>query len=174
MQHEGGYSNNQADRGGETYRGIARKRHGAWGGWRIIDGYKSFADFKSKLDKDQELQNLVDALYKTIFWDELELDKIQNQEVADELFDTSINMGQGIAARFLQEALNLLNKNEASYKDIKVDGKIGPRTIQIANSFNNTKALLKTLNGLQFGRYRNICSEDATQEVFFLGWLNRV
>lgn len=174
MHHEAGYANHPADRGGETYRGIARRKHHAWGGWRIIDGYKSMADFEKKLETDTGLQMLVNAFYKTMFWDDLELDNIESQEIADELFDTAINMGGGIAVRFLQEALNLLNKNGKSYTDIKCDGIIGPRTISLANSFPNVKALLKTLNGLQFARYRNICSEDPTQEVFFLGWLNRV
>jgi lysozyme family protein len=174
MHHEAGYANHPADRGGETYRGIARRKHHAWKGWRIIDGYKSIAEFEAKLDTDTGLQMLVDAFYKTMFWDDLYLDKINSQEIADELFDTAINMGGSIAVKFLQEALNLLNKNGKSFIDIKVDGVMGPNTIAMANKYPNEKALLKTLNGLQFGRYRNICNEDPTQEVFFLGWLNRV
>ena len=37
---EGGYSNNPKDKGGETYRGIARKYWPDWAGWIIVDEYK--------------------------------------------------------------------------------------------------------------------------------------
>jgi lysozyme family protein len=40
QQNEGGYANNKADNGGETFRGIARKFWGSWKGWSIIDGIK--------------------------------------------------------------------------------------------------------------------------------------
>lgn len=174
MHHEGAYSNNPTDRGGETYKGIARNKNRAWDGWRIIDGYKSMADFEKELDSDTGLQLLVDVFYKLNYWDALSLDDVINQEIADELFDTCINMGTGTAAKFLQAALNLLNRNGKNYPDLKVDGKVGNTTIKTLNAFQNPKAILKTLNGLQFGRYVDICQADPTQEIFFNGWLNRV
>lgn len=172
--HEGGYSDHPSDRGGETYKGIARSRNSAWGGWSIIDGYKSRADFLKALEEDPHLENLVIALYKMNYWDRLSLDDMNDQLIAEELFDTAVNMGIGTASRFLQEALNLLNRNQKNFPDLKVDGMIGPRTMAAANNYTNRKAMLKTLNGLQFCKYRNICEADETQEVFFHGWLNRV
>jgi lysozyme family protein len=41
MGHEGIYSNNPKDRGGETYKGIARKFHPSWEGWKAIDRMKN-------------------------------------------------------------------------------------------------------------------------------------
>lgn len=40
MGNEGGYANNPADSGGETYKGIARKFHPAWPGWKMVDDLK--------------------------------------------------------------------------------------------------------------------------------------
>jgi lysozyme family protein len=37
---EGGYVNDPVDRGGETHRGVARKFHPDWSGWKIIDQIK--------------------------------------------------------------------------------------------------------------------------------------
>lgn len=174
MKVEGGYSNHQDDRGKETYKGIARNRHGAWEGWSIIDGYKNYDDFLEQLEKDDHLQLLVHAFYKTIFWDDIRLDEILNQTVADEIYDIAINMGQATAVKMTQTALNLLNRNQKDYPDLKVDGKIGEVTIKAINNYKNEKALVKTLNGLQFERYRKICTDDPTQEVFFHGWLTRI
>ena len=174
MGHEGGYVNNPNDRGGETYKGIARNFHPTWQGWSLIESYKKDKNFIRLLERDEYLEQLVLAFYKTQFWDALELDHLKSQTIADELFDSSVNLGTGTTIMLLQEALNLLNRNQHDFKDIRLDGKMGPRTIASLQSYSNEMAMLKTLNGLQFVRYRNICFKDATQEVFFHGWLKRV
>jgi lysozyme family protein len=174
MGHEGGYVNNVHDRGGETYKGIARKMNPSWEGWPLIDSYKKAADFKRLMERDEFLENLVRLFYKSNYWDPIGLDQIKFQSIAEELFDTAVNMGVSIAIKFLQEALNLLNRNQKDFKDISVDGALGSKTLESFLAYPNQTAMLKTLNGLQFTRYRNICSSDPSQEVFFHGWLNRV
>lgn len=174
MGHEGGYVNNVYDRGGETYKGVARKIHPVWPGWTLIDSHKKNKDFAKFLERDELLQNLVLNFYKGFYWDVLQLDTVKSQALAEELFDSSVNLGTGTAIQLLQEALNLLNRNQRDFTDIPIDGKIGPKTLDTLKAYPNQTAMLKTLNGLQFTRYRNICKHDATQEVFFHGWLNRV
>ena len=49
MKFEGGYANNPADRGGETYRGIARKIWPGWNGWPLVDAAKQKAGFPGNL-----------------------------------------------------------------------------------------------------------------------------
>lgn len=180
MSHEGGYANDPDDSGGETYCGIARKYHSGWSGWIIIDKIKETRSIKvNEIISDTILKDQVLEFYKIKFWNVNSLDRIHSQKISNELFDTGVNMGTGTAAKFLQEAANLLNKNGRRHSDLVVDGKIGSKTISTINgvycaSKRLELALLKTLNGLQFMKYVNICRRKPSQKKFFYGWLNRV
>lgn len=172
---EKGWANDPCDNGGETYAGIARNFHPKWEGWKIIDSFKANMKLKhGQYIPNFELDEMVEDFYKEKYWDVNHLDEIEDQDVANELFDTGVNMGTGIAAAFLQEALNLLNRNQRDFNDLTVDGKIGKITLSVVNLFPHQKALLKTLNGLQFCRYKSICERNPEQEKFFRGWLLRV
>lgn len=109
MRAEGTYSNHPDDRGGETYKGIARNFHKEWKGWKTIDIYKKkFPDrFASKLDKVDELQDAVKTFYKVNFWNILELDKCGSQKIANELFDDSVNCGIVSALKKFQRAAGI-------------------------------------------------------------------
>ena len=173
-EHEGGYVNNPKDRGGETYKGIARKFFPSWSGWKIIDSYRSERAFLGKLDADADLQAAVLAFYKANFWNPLSLDQAVNQSIANELFDTGANMGLDTAGRFLQRSLNVLNRQGKTYPDVFVDGKIGASTIKVLNAHPSPATVLKVLNVLQGAKYVAICEANPSQEVFMNGWLNRV
>lgn len=179
MKHEGGYANNPLDTGGETYKGIARKHNPSWSGWQIIDNIKSrFGKTAAIINehgrKDSTLQEHVLRVYKLNYWDTVSLDKINNQDIADTLFDVSVNMGYKVASRFLQEALNLCNKNQLSYPDIVVDGVVGNITISMLNNKASSKAIFNTINLLKGEKYINIMRSNKTQEVFWSSWLSRV
>lgn len=176
MVIEGGYANDPDDSGGETYKGISRNNFPAWEGWKIIDAIKSKKpqqlDYCLKIDAT--LQAAVLKFYKTNFWDVLGLDYVTNQPIATELFDTGVNMGTGVAAVFLQDALNITNRNGQDYPDLVVDAKIGPATIKALNQHPRPADVLKTLNILQGGRYIEICRRDPKKEKFYRSWLSRV
>ena len=36
MGHEGGYVHDPDDAGGETYKGISRRYHPGWEGWKVV------------------------------------------------------------------------------------------------------------------------------------------
>lgn len=151
---EGGYVNDPTDRGGETKYGISKRSY-------------------PNLDiKNLSLQDAKEIYYRD-FWQVNGLDNILKYEVAAELFDTGVNMGVSIASRFLQEALNLMNRNGQNFQDLKVDGQIGPATISAYRKVDD-RILLKVLNGLQFSRYVWICKERPDQEKYFNGWMIRV
>lgn len=173
MAHEGGYANNPADTGGETWKGIARKKHPDWPGWTLIDKAKH-GDFPANLNSVPNLQYFVEQFYKVKFWDYLKLDQINNQKIANELFDTSVNMGQGIAALFLQRSLNVSNRNGKDYPDLQVDGAIGAITVNAVNNHPRPDQLFKLINTLQGARYIGICEANPTQEIFLTSWLSRV
>lgn len=189
MLYEGSYSNDPRDRGGETWRGIARNIHPKWEGWALIDEVKqnvNAAQLVKALQQDDELDEMVRNFYEAEFWKPLQLDEIKEQGIAAELFDTSVNQGAVIAVKAFQAALNLLNNNQKHYSDINEDGKMGPATLKAYSAYmltsnfpgrsveRNVATLLKVLNGLQFARYVEICRNKPDQEVYFYGWVNRV
>jgi lysozyme family protein len=177
MSHEGGYINDKDDAGGETYKGIARKYNGSWNGWDIIDHHKGDSDFPKCLDDIVDLQNNVHAFYKSNYWDVNKLDNFSDQAVAEEMFDTGVNMGIGRAAKFLQKSLNYLNRNGSLYSDLTVDGKIGPASLNALNIVLNDgdgKVLLTMLNVLQGQHYMNYMDKSPTQKKYARGWFKRV
>lgn len=72
------------------------------------------------------------AFYKENYWDKFLGDEINSQEIADEIFDTSVNMGVERAVKFLQKALNYLNRDELLYLNLVVDGSIENNTKPIS------------------------------------------
>ncbi len=174
MTNEGGWVNDKTDRGGETYCGISRKFHPAWLGWRVIDQHKHRPNFPACLKAVPELNELKRIFYKQHFWDVNRLDEINNALIVTELFDTGVNMGPEVAARFLQRALNVLNKNGYDYPDLDVDGQIGPKTLALVNKHKAQIKILQTLKILQGAKYIGIMENDLSQEKYANGWLERV
>lgn len=173
------YDNHPADRGGETFSGIARKFCPTWPGWKRVDEIKAAhpKGFVQELQQDQSLPGLVKAFYKTSFWNTIQGDYLQDQGVALELFDVAVNMGTKRAGEFLQRALNLLNDNGRRWPDVAVDGRLGPVTLSRLEACLDRikpRTVANTINALQAAQYVAICERDRTQEVFFIGWLSRV
>jgi lysozyme family protein len=122
---------------------------------------------------------LVKAFFRTHFWNPVKGDEITNQHIANKVFDTAVNQGIGSSIRYLQESLNLLNRNRRDYPDLEIDGRMGPATLKTIERFleleqDRPDYLLKLLNLLQALRYLEIMRRDPTQERFARGWLNRV
>ncbi len=178
---EGGYVDDPVDKGGETHRGVARKFNSDWPGWKIIDQLKRDhpTDFKKWINESAELATLAKELFRKRYWAPIRGDEIPNQHIANKLFDTGVNQGVARSVRYLQDGLNLLNRNQENYADIKIDGKFGKQTLETLNLFlklekDQPDYLLKALNLLQASFYIDIMRKDPTQERFARGWLNRV
>ena len=157
---EKGYVNSEFDRGGETKFGISKKTY-------------------PELDIANLTLSDAKDIYFLDFWncEFLTLSNIKDKEIAIELFDTSVNMGQEVAGKFLQIALNHMNRNQRIYKDLLVDGWIGAVTLNVLEIIlkRGEKAkLLKALNGEQYKRYVEIILKNPEQENNFVGWLERV
>lgn len=153
---EGGYVNDPDDRGGETKFGISKRSY-------------PHLDIKSlTLSEAKEI-------YYQDYWNvpTLDLPQIDDYKIQLELFDTAVNMGVGTAGRIFQKSLNLLNRNEKNFEDLRVDGWIGEKTLNAYHKVNK-KTLLKVLNGYQFMHYVNIATDNPSQERFFNGWMKRV
>lgn len=174
MGNEGGFSNNAADRGGMTYRGIARRYHPAWRGWPEID--KRLAAGGSPDQLFEALDPAVREFYKIEFWDRCNCDGLPDEEVAHKLFDSAVNLGVTVACKYFQETLNALNRNGKLYPDISTDGKIGPNTLKILTACMQQRGVKNFLLAFHFrqgAHYWDLLLRDPTQEEFALGWFNR-
>ena len=154
IRNEGGYVNHTVagDRGGQTYAGIARKFQPDWPGWRLID----------QNDTDNpELTALVRAFYKENFWDKLKADTIQNQPIAESLFDFAVNAGVRTAVKLAQLVVGSTP-----------DGILGPNTLEKINQADEALFVAKYALA-KVARYAEIVNRDRSQGKFLLGWLNR-
>lgn len=176
-RNEGGYVNDPEDVGGETYKGIARKYHPYWPGWVSIDNLRSDSNFPKCLENLPNLQSRVHEFFSVLYWDPILGSDIPNQQIANEMFDTAVNMGITRAVKFLQAGLNLLNRNERVYFDIVEDGQIGPATLKALQKYlkpDQPHFLLKIMVILRGMHYINYMRKSPTQERFARGWLNRL
>lgn len=176
MGHEGdGLTDDPLDRGRLTYRGISYRFHPSWAGWRLVIQMK---DDPLLLKGSQELKDLVKDFYKAEFWDRFVGDEMPDQEIANEVFDTSVNMGVHQGIKFLQVALSKLNRNESVFKNLAEDGVYGAMTAKALNvvvqSHRDAGILFKMLNVLQGARYLSIMTKSEDQENFARGWFSRV
>ncbi|MBN2397105.1 MAG: hypothetical protein JXI32_01890 [Deltaproteobacteria bacterium] len=148
---EKGFVDDPDDPGGETKYGISKR---------------SYPD----LDIASLTVDEAKAILRKDFWDLLSLSEVENPEIAGEIFDTSVNMGQWTAAVIAQKALNYLGES------LKVDGKIGPKTIAALNKWGDKdpRALFICLNGFQFIQYTAIVNSKPALEDYGWGWTKRI
>ena len=147
LKNEGLWSDNPADPGGATMKGIT---------------FAVFKEWKRNphLTKD-DLKNISDQdvydLYKQLYWDKVHGDELPSG-VDYACFDAAVNMGVGRAAKLLQEAVG-----------VTADGVIGQGTLQ-AVSKANTRSLLENFAAEKTAFYKSL----STFPTFGKGWLNRV
>ena len=147
LRHEGGYSDHSSDRGGATNYGISSRSH------PDVD--------IANLTKEEAID-----LYISRYWDLWNLDLIEDQDIANKVFDTVIWMGPYGGVRTLQRALRALGVS------VVEDGRLGPETAAAANLVE-PHILLPALRSEVAGRVREIVGANRSQDVFRRGWLNR-
>lgn len=187
MPIEGGWENDPTDAGGETYRGLSRRHNPDLPLWRLVDQYKgrglTGAKLTAALDQDPDVQATVQAVYYARYWTPNQLDQVSAvplcEPVAAEMFDTGVNQGVGTAARYLQRALNALNRDGKLYPDLGEDGVIGRKTIGALTTLSRGGAheidsLLTIMNVMQGADYLAIMRAHGDQEKYCRGWFSRV
>lgn len=166
LSHEGFYANVAGDNGGETYMGISRKAFPRWSGWQIVDKSKPLK--YNQHIKDNDLDNMVRRLYFNNFYEPLHIDEIQSMEISAHLLDHSVNAGIKPGVKLLQKAINASSKSK-----LKVDGILGPLTLEtLANA--NQEEVVENIIFMRNQFYKDIVARKPAQKKFLKGWLNRV
>jgi len=174
-EKEGGYVNDPADRGKETYAGISRRFHPYWKGWKIIDQVKQghgLKDIDARLKANCRLQKMIKEFYKLVFWHSNNLGLIKDQHLAQCVYDTGVHLGAGDAGDMLQRALNVTNVNGKYYPELERDGILGPKTRSAVHCHPYRNILINVFNTLRAHYYVEEMEKDPGQERF-IGWFNR-
>jgi len=126
LEKEGFISNDSSDAGGFTAWGIAQKINPHWSGWAIITQNKNRQDFPECLKTNSMLIGMRNEFYRQEYWNKIKGDNIINQEVAEDTFDKSVNMGVKQAVILCQRTLG---QEETGVMDT--------RTLNLLNEMNN-------------------------------------
>lgn len=148
---EGGFTDDENDRGGATNFGIIEEEAREF-------GYTG------------DMRNLTKDFAKNIYLKKYylgnKLDKILNDKVALSIFDWAVNSG----GRGIKKAQIVANKFGAN---LVIDGIVGKKTLEAINAID-PKMFLNEYHEMQRTFYKNLAARDSLQEGFLKGWLNRV
>ena len=114
---EGGYVNDPDDKGGETYLGISRVCNPDLQMWKTIDSIKKKYGTKGinkRLEAEDSIITEVKYIYKSRYWDVMELDEIPSQRIEHQLFDTGVNMGVKAAINIAQHLMGMTTTGKFS------------------------------------------------------------
>lgn len=162
------YTNDPKDSGGPTKYGITQA---------------TLARYRKRPVSASEVAALTEpearAAYRMLFVDEPGYGPVMaiSEAIAAELVDTGVNTGPSRAITWLQQSLNVLNRNGRDFADITEDGKFGPGTLAALKAYlakrgkEGETVLLRALNSLQGAFYINLARTRAKDEEFVYGWL---
>lgn len=164
LESEGLFSDDAADSGGATMYGITEsvaRKNGYDGDMRDLP-----------LEKAKEI-------YHREYWVKPGFDRVAEHDVelAQELFDAGVNVGTGLASKWLQRSLSVLNSQEKHYDNLVQDGRIGPKTLEALSMYLHHRGtagvLIKAIDTLQGYHYISLAEKRWKDERFVYGWLNR-
>ncbi len=167
IDREGGYVNHSSDRGGPTNYGITvavARENGYQGDMRNLP------------------RSLAVKIYEARYWNSIRLDRIApiSATLAEYLFDFGVHSGPGRSAQELQRTLNVLNNRGRLFPDLKVDGAVGPATLNALSDYRKARGgaglyvLAESINGVRIAFCRGLAERDERQEDFAYGWFKRV
>lgn len=165
LEKEGGYVSHPNDTGKETNWGVTiavARKYGYAGPMKELP--------RSTAEKIYRQQYFIDPGFESVY--------LLSPLIAEEMFDTGVNMGTSVPGPWLQRLLNAFNDPKT---DLVVDGAIGPATITALRLFLNKRGsdgeivMVRGLNCLQGARYLELSEKREQNRAFIYGWLkNRV
>jgi lysozyme family protein len=158
LQHEDSTRSGKVtiDAGGRTRFGIAEKFH--------PDLPEVFFTGPAE-DALAEAEKIEEREY----WDAMRLSAIEDQNVANKLFDMGVNMGVRQAAVYAQRAANPLLLPDGRLAE---DGEIGAKTLGGINGIDSI-AYYQALCALSVAHYRHVAAVNPAQAMNLPGWMKR-
>ena len=147
LKWEGGWSNHPHDTGGATMRGIIQRVYDAW------RKRNNLPRRSVRAIEEAELQ----AIYRENYWQLVRGDELP-EGIDLAVFDYGVNSGPSRAVSHLQEILN-----------IKVDGNMGPVTIDAVNAADPVDTVKKLCE-----RRRKFVRQIKSYPTFGKGWNRRI
>ena len=132
-------------------------------------GYCNTAD--EQYIKDLTEQQ-TEEIYRKYFWERYNIGRIEDQGLANKVFDLTVNMGPGCATH--DGALTLLQKaiNDCGGK-CAIDAELGPRSVGQINELD-ARRLLTAFRQRAKARYEEIAAKNPKLAGNLEGWLSRL
>ncbi len=154
LSFEGGYSNDKADPGGATNKGITQE---------VYDKYR--LERKLNIHSVKEIsQSEMEQIYLNKYWVPGSC-ALLHPPIGVFHFDTCAHLGLNQAGKLLQRAIGIQEKN--------VDGIIGEHSLAVAEIIPSSVTIIKYVN-LRIDFYKKIISQNPILAKFKNGWINRV
>lgn len=150
LRWEGGYTNDQADLGKQTNKGVTLSTYRS-----VFGKNKTVSDLKKITDEQWEF------IFKKYYWDKWKADDIKDQNVANILVDWFWCSGS-YGIKIPQEVLG-----------VSVDGIVGSKTIAAINA-RDGRELFDTIKQERKDYIDRICQTRPQNKKFKKGWLNRI
>lgn len=174
---EGGYQDNPRDKGNYICRS---------GGWvmgaypfRCADGSlpklvgtkygiaaPTLSDYLNRPATAADMKKLTKAtatdIYRANYWTRIKGDLIDDQSVAELIFDAAINHGNSAAIRLTQQVLK-----------VPVDSIMGGQTLNALNAADPA-TFYRDYKDARISLYNSIVANDPSQRTFYQGWINRL
>jgi lysozyme family protein len=151
LKNEGGYSNNAADSGGATMKGVTQKEYDSYRA-KQGDGFRDVI-----LISDEELWDI----YYTLYWLPMNLEIINDDDLVLQIYDCGVNCGSRTAIKLLQRLVG-----------VKDDGYIGQQTNRAIKEYNGN--ILEDYKKRRKLFYITLKQNKPELKPFLLGWLARV
>jgi hypothetical protein len=114
----------------------------------------------------EQAREQAEKVFASDYWDALKLDQVDDQDVANKIFDMAVNMGARQAAIYAQRAVNFLRAMQGSGYVLALDGVMGPQTLEQVNAMD-AGAMLRELRNLSKAHYEHVAAANPR----FAGWL---
>lgn len=106
------------------------------------------------------------GIYLTQYWEKLRMNEVKNTGIATCIFDTGVNRGISIGAKYTQKVCNALGSA------LVVDGVIGARTLAAVNSYQ-PKTFITHYEALVVAGYMALLEHKISFHKYEKGWLRR-